>query len=204
MQQQHYHGYEQEQAQQSYQTIEQKIDFMEYVPSSESDPQQYERNNSYQQGYHQQMTPPQYAQQQPQYHQQYVPPAMYMGYPRFGEPSMDGKILAAISYLGFWLTGLIMLLFVRENRFIRFHAMQSLLFFGGINVIYFIFAFFVHMHFFPFFFAFPFFLGFILANIVGCIGWFVGIIGAFSGKFVKLPFVGDLADRSVNGQVSVK
>ena len=204
MQQQHYHGYEQEQAPQSYQTIEQKIDFMEYVPSSEGDPQQYERNNNYQQGYHQQMTPPQYAQQPPQYHQQYVPPAMYMGYPRFGEPSMDGKILAAISYLGFWLTGLIMLLFVRENRFIRFHAMQSLLFFGGINVIYFIFAFFVHMHFFPFFFAFPFFLGFILANIVGCIGWFVGIIGAFSGKFVKLPFVGDLADRSVNGQVSVK
>ena len=40
-----------------------------------------------------------------------------------------------LSYLGGWITGLIFLLLKRENRFVRFHAMQSLLFFGAIGIV---------------------------------------------------------------------
>ncbi|MFN2515869.1 MAG: DUF4870 domain-containing protein [Pyrinomonadaceae bacterium] len=39
---------------------------------------------------------------------------------------MDPKIAAAISYI--WIVGLIFFLLEKENKFVRFHAMQSILF----------------------------------------------------------------------------
>lgn len=39
---------------------------------------------------------------------------------------LDPKIAAALSYI--WIVGLIFFLMEKENRFIRFHAMQSILF----------------------------------------------------------------------------
>lgn len=39
--------------------------------------------------------------------------------------------LASLSYLLGWVSGLFLFLLVREKRFVRFHSLQSLLFFGG-------------------------------------------------------------------------
>ena len=39
---------------------------------------------------------------------------------------MDPKIAAAISYI--WIVGLVFFLLEKENKFVRFHAMQSILF----------------------------------------------------------------------------
>jgi uncharacterized membrane protein len=39
---------------------------------------------------------------------------------------MDPKVAAAISYI--WIVGLIFFFLEKENRFVRFHAMQSILF----------------------------------------------------------------------------
>lgn len=41
------------------------------------------------------------------------------------------RVLASLSYLLGWVSGLFLLLLVREDRFVRFHSLQSLLFFGG-------------------------------------------------------------------------
>lgn len=43
-----------------------------------------------------------------------------------GLGGMDPKIAAAISYI--WIVGLIFFFLEKENRFVRFHAMQSILF----------------------------------------------------------------------------
>ncbi|GCE13641.1 DUF4870 domain-containing protein [Tengunoibacter tsumagoiensis] len=119
-------------------------------------------------------------------------------------PGAESKLLAGVSYLGFWLTGLVLLLFVRENTFVRFHALQSTLFFGAINIYYIVFAFLLHNHV-PFLIGFPAGLVFVLINIVGVIGWFVGFIGALAGKQSKLPFVGDRAQRMAqNPMATVK
>jgi uncharacterized membrane protein len=111
------------------------------------------------------------------------------------ESQVDGKILAALSYVGFWFTGLLMLLFVRENRFIRFHAVQSLLFFGGVMSLYII-APFAFMPFWDITELVPIiaFLGFLTVTLVAAIAWFVGLIGALTGKCFKLPLAGDLAE----------
>lgn len=40
-----------------------------------------------------------------------------------------------LCYLGFWVTGIIFLIIERKNKLVRFHAMQSLVVFGILNII---------------------------------------------------------------------
>ncbi len=186
-------GYQQEQAYASrYET--------EYI-SSPYDPQQYERQ--YYRPIPSDMPGPQSA-----------PPPMQHTYPPYqqssffyapsgrSEDGVDGRLAAALCYVGFWLTGLLFVLFVRENKFIRFHAMQSLLFFGGVNVlfVFFISIFSRHFFFFHFFHFVTGFaiLAFVLLNIIAMVAWLVGLFGALSGKYTKIPFVSDYAERFAN------
>src|SRR6266568_4498997 len=53
--------------------------------------------------------------------QEQVQPALALNYT---------GLAAVLCYSIGWLTGLLFLLFARENRFVRFHALQSLAFFG--------------------------------------------------------------------------
>jgi uncharacterized membrane protein len=104
-----------------------------------------------------------------------------------------GNVAAGLCYVGFWLTGLLFLIFQHQNRLVRFHAMQSLLFFGGVNVLYIVLINIIANQV-PFIFGFAIF-AFVIMNIVAFVGWIVGMAGAFSGKYKKLPFVGDIAER---------
>lgn len=40
-----------------------------------------------------------------------------------------------LCYVGFWVTGIIFLIIERKNKLVRFHAMQSLIVFGILNII---------------------------------------------------------------------
>ena len=108
--------------------------------------------------------------------------------------NMDPNTAAGLSYLGWWVTGLIFYLGEKQNRFVRFHAMQSILTSAALIVIYVV-------------------LGVVLAlpyiGIIGCVLWplfglaQVGLwiylmIQGFQGNYVKLPIVGDYAERIVN------
>ena len=44
----------------------------------------------------------------------------------------DANVAAALSYLVGFVTGIIFLVLEKENRFVRFHALQSTLLFAGI------------------------------------------------------------------------
>jgi uncharacterized membrane protein len=48
---------------------------------------------------------------------------------------LDANLAAALSYLLGFVTGIIFLLVEKENRFVRFHAMQSTIFFFAVLVI---------------------------------------------------------------------
>ncbi len=121
------------------------------------------------------------------------------------EAGVDGKLAAALCYIGFWLTGLLFVLFVRDNKFIRFHAMQSLLFFGAVNVLFVALISMFSRHFFVFHFFQGFaILAFVLVNIIATVAWLVGLFGALSGKYTRLPFVSDYAERFANKGATVK
>jgi uncharacterized membrane protein len=92
-----------------------------------------------------------------------------------------------LSYLGGWVTGLIFLLLKRENRFVRFHAMQSLIFFGGMSMVTTVFSYIP-------------FLGFIGTGLgfVSFICWIVLMVAAARGRYYKLPIIGEYAEKWAN------
>ncbi len=48
---------------------------------------------------------------------------------------MKENVAGLICYAGFWVTGIIFLVIERKNKTVRFHAMQSLVVFGILNII---------------------------------------------------------------------
>lgn len=104
----------------------------------------------------------------------------------FERTSMGMRACTAgwLSYLGGWVTGLIFFLLERENRFVRFHAMQSIIFFGAINIVTAV------LSYIPYF-------GFIGAGLgfVSFICWIVLMVAAHRGRYYKLPVIGDLAEK---------
>ena len=100
---------------------------------------------------------------------------------------MKARTAGLLCYLFAWVTGLIFFLLERENRFMRFHAMQSILFFGSLSILQWVFS---HLTFFGV-------VGGAL-GVVMFIGWIVLMVKAGQGKYYKLPLFGDLADRLID------
>ncbi|HEU5227313.1 MAG TPA: DUF4870 domain-containing protein [Ktedonobacteraceae bacterium] len=133
--------------------------------------------------------------------QQYSQPGQQYGQSQYGTPmagptsmGMDQNVAAGLSYVLGWVTGLVFFLMEKQNRFVRFHAMQSILFFGGLSILYIVLDIAANLP----------FLGFLsfcvsgLLGIVGLVGWIVLLINGFQGKYFKLPVIGDYAERYAN------
>jgi len=171
-----------------------------YVPPSQ--PQPTDPYSNPQPGYGQQPGYQQPGYQQPGYQQ----PGGYQQGP-YGTPppgaqsplgptsiGMQPNIEAGLSYVLGWVTGLIFFLVEKQNRFVRFHAMQSILFFGGLTVIRIILG---VIGDFP---VLGFFAGLVgvAVGIIGLVGYIVLLINAFQGRYFKLPIVGDYAEKYAN------
>lgn len=100
---------------------------------------------------------------------------------------LDAPLAGLLCYLLGFVSGIIFLLIEKENRYVRFHALQSIFTFGAlfivgtvINVI-------------PL-------LG-LLINIlmmpISMILWIFLMVKAYQGKWFKLPIVGDLAEKQL-------
>lgn len=147
----------------------------------------------------QQQAPGQQWQQQTYSSATYEPPASTKGTSPFDPTStgMQAKMEAPLSYLLGWFSGIIFLLIERKNRFVRFSAAQSTIFFGGVTVLS------ILLHFIG---LIP-ILGFLLAPVIGFITFVGGIIvfliwlflmlQAYRGKTVRLPFISGYADNLV-------
>ena len=91
--------------------------------------------------------------------------------------SLEPKAAALLCYLGIWITGIIFLIIEQKNRFVRYHAIQSILVFGTYTVVMAIFGWI------PIF-------GWILAIILGIaafIAWIVLMVKAYQGIKYKIP-----------------
>lgn len=138
------------------------------------------------------------------------------GNPPTGTPStgsgLDPKIAAALSYI--WIVGLIFFFMEKENRFIRFHALQSILFGiantvimmvlmvvavvltfafgiggamvgGGIGIV-------IQML------VWLIWLLFWLVVMALLVGLILAAVKAYQGKTLKLPIIGNMAEKIVN------
>lgn len=100
---------------------------------------------------------------------------------------INENVAGLLCYLAGWITGLIFLLIEKENLFVRFHAMQSIITFGGLTVLVIILSF-IPM------------LGWILLSIIWIVElvlWILLMIKAYQGEMYKLPVIGDLAEKNI-------
>jgi uncharacterized membrane protein len=105
---------------------------------------------------------------------------------------MDEKIAGVVCYAGGWITGLIMFL-IDKRPFVRFHAAQSIVVFGLLNLIYIGLA--------SMLFAASFGAGFGLLSIGRLFAlalWIVLMVKAYQGQMFRLPVVGQLVDNLVS------
>lgn len=97
------------------------------------------------------------------------------------------NLMGAASYLLGFVTGIIFLLLEKESKYVRFHAMQSTILFGGIFIIN------IALGFIPI-------LGWLaglLLSFVAFIFWIVCMWKAFQGEMYKVPYVGPLAEKQL-------
>jgi len=94
---------------------------------------------------------------------------------------MDANLAAAISYVFGWLSGLIFFIVEKENVFVRFHAMQSILFSVAWTILVVLLAITV--------------VGPALVSLLFFVFWIILIIKAFQGEEFKLPVIGDMAEK---------
>ena len=98
---------------------------------------------------------------------------------------LSENVAGALSYLLGFITGIIFLLIEKDNKFVRFHAMQSTILFIALFIVNVILT--------------ITFIGLLLVPIVGLIGlvlWLVLMYMAFTGKKFKLPVIGDIAEKN--------
>ena len=179
---------------------------MSWNPNQGQDPNQPAQPEGYQQGSEQQ---PGYQpggyQQQPGYQ-----PGGYQQQTPYGSPNtttnpngptsmgMDANVAAGLSYLFSIVGGLIFYFGEKQNRFVRFHAMQSILF-NAFWIVLFIVFFFVQSILYATVILSP------LALVLTCLTfllpfavlvlWIILMVYAFQGKYFKLPVIGDYAEK---------
>jgi len=150
---------------------------------------------------------------QPGYQQPYGQPGYQQPYGQqqnpYGAPGvsgstmgMDQNVAAGLSYIGIFVTGLIFFLMEKQNRLVRFHAMQSIIFSAASLALYLVFwilivaaAAVLPM------------ISVLLSCVSGLVFlgvfvmWIVLLVNAFQGKSFKLPVIGDYAERYANPAV---
>jgi uncharacterized membrane protein len=120
---------------------------------------------------------------------------------RLAEPTHTGlapTLLAALAYLAWWVTGFAVLAVERENRFVRFHAWQSIIGLGALwalGIAFYFAAFLVLSRSAGGFTAMLWSAA--LIWLVGLAAWIVCVWKAWNGERWKLPLLGDLAERYV-------
>ena len=108
--------------------------------------------------------------------------------PESSSTGLDANVAAALAYAGFWFSALAFVFLEEKNRFVRFHAYQSIVVSIGMTI-----AFIVA-------FSIP-FLGWIVAFLViipaWIVLWLVLMYKAYQGERFKVPFAGDMAEQRV-------
>ena len=99
---------------------------------------------------------------------------------------MQPNLAALLSYVAGIITGVIFYLLEKENKFVRFHAMQSILVFGFFLIANAVLAFIPV-------------IGWSLMPLLGVIQlilWIILMVKSYQGEMFKLPIVGDIAEKN--------
>lgn len=106
---------------------------------------------------------------------------------------LDENVAGLLCYVAWWISGLVFFLLEKDNKFIRFHALQSIIVFGPISAVLIIIGNIVWIP----------IIGWLLGVIAFFIGviaivlWIICMVKAFQGEMFKLPWAGNLAEKNL-------
>ena len=100
---------------------------------------------------------------------------------------LSQNVAGLLCYVAGWITGIIFFVLEQRNKFVRFHAAQSIVVFGIITVAGTVLGLIPVVGI-----AFSWIIG-----IIGFIVWIIMIVKASSGEWYKLPWAGDVAEKIV-------
>ena len=112
---------------------------------------------------------------------------------------MNARTEALLSYLFWWISGLVFIVIERKNKYVRFHAVQSFLYLGAAAIVLGILKFIAGVV--GSIWVIGFFLGplfgflFFAVGFIIVLSWLYLMLQAFRGKKTKIPFFGDYAER---------
>ena len=98
---------------------------------------------------------------------------------------MEENVAGLLCYLVGWVSGLVFFLIEKDSKFVKFHAMQSIITFVALTVIMWI------ANVIPL-------IGWLIAGLVGLLAlvlWIILMIKAYNGEKFKLPVIGELAEK---------
>ena len=96
------------------------------------------------------------------------------------------NVAGALAYGLGWITGAFFLLFEPSNRFVRFHAWQSVILFGALSLAWFVAV------------SIPLFgtiVAFVIIPPVSAFLWLFLMYKAYNGHRYKVPYAGDMAEH---------
>ena len=117
------------------------------------------------------------------------PPPPPPGYGQQADSGMQQNIAALLCYVLGWLSGLVFL-FIDKRPFVRFHAIQSILLFGGIHVLHLVLTWvlFPALRLWSLLFAIS---G--LISLASLVLWVLLMVKAYQNEWYKVPVLGDIA-----------
>jgi uncharacterized membrane protein len=98
---------------------------------------------------------------------------------------LEPRLAGLLCYAFWWISGIIFLVIEKEDKVVRFHAVQSIIVFGAITIAEII------LVFIPF-------IGWILGYIVwlgAFVLWIICMLKAYQGQPFRLPIAGDIAAK---------
>jgi uncharacterized membrane protein len=98
---------------------------------------------------------------------------------------LDENLEAALAYLGIWITGLVFLIVEKKSKFVRFHALQSIVAFGGLMVLSWALGIVPIL---------GWILGYLLM-IASFILWIFCMYQAYKGKMFEIPIIGPFVKK---------
>ena len=103
---------------------------------------------------------------------------------------LQQNVAGLLCYVLGWVTGIVFLLLEKDNRFVRFHAVQSIVVFGALTVVD------IVLNFIPI-------IGWVIAWIIGVVAiilWIVLMFKAYQGQMYKLPIAGNRAEQQTKAK----
>ncbi len=105
---------------------------------------------------------------------------------------LDENVAGLLCYALGIVTGIVFYVVEKDNDFVRFHALQSIVVFGAITAIHWVIA--------PILFVIPFGMPIggllmMLSTVVGVVLWILLMVKAYQGERYKVPVAGDIAEK---------